>query len=191
MPWFKKEILSSITKWLILWFIVWGTALLLLSGRILLPVPVPVLEILVIIFSVACVLTLIIFPKERKAWINKMSVFQFLMIILSVVVFSLVYRSNLVDGFFISSHVLFQQLMVAVLIFMRSDGRFVSAWVRVLLLFGASHLLLIIFIPMTSVLAFSIPSSAVVALWVFLIQRVEYGILLSLITHLLFYFLSF
>jgi len=89
------------------------------------------------------------------------------------------------------SHVLFQQFMIAMLVFMEPSERFSQVAWRVLISFGASHLLLAVFMSWSWTLLFTVLAAVVGIAFACLIQKVKYGITISFLIHLGFYLIFF
>ena len=179
----------QIFKWLILWLGAWGISQWLWGGDPLRPSTVP--GTILIIFLVALALAFILFPKERKVWLSRLAAPETLVILLSIVAFSLVDQRPLMNNLLTSAHVLFQQLMIAVLVFMKPSEKFSQAAWRVIFFFGASHLLLSVFMSWPWTLLFSVLASITGVVFAYLIQRIKYGITISFIIHLGFYLIFF
>lgn len=176
-------------KWAFLWLTTWGVVQLLWGGD---PLVTPPLAIhIVAIFLLAIVATFTLFPEERKIWFAKLGTSQALFILLAILVYMFLDDRSLIASSLTSIHVLFQQFMIAVLVFMVPSEKFISTAWRVLFLFGASHVLLILFLPWQWTLLFSVLASLIAVPWTFLIQRYRYGIALSFFIHLLFYLILF
>ncbi|MEK7569565.1 MAG: hypothetical protein AAB500_01585 [Patescibacteria group bacterium] len=179
----------KLLKWTILWLATWGISQWFWGGNPLQPTLVP--GTILIIFLAALVLAFLLFPDERKVWLSRLSSWEIPVILFGIVIFSFLDTGLFTNNILTSAHVLFQQLMIAVLVFMVPAEKFKRTLVRVLLLFGVSHLLLAVFMSWPWALFFTILASATAILFTFLMQRVKYGITLSFLIHLSFYLIFF
>jgi|SRR3989344_1168573 len=180
---------TKIFKWLILWLAIWGISSWLWGGDPLQPTLVP--GTILVIFLVALVLAFLLFPEERKAWLSRLVAPEILIVLLSIIAFSFLDPRPFLSNTLTSAHVLFQQLMIAVLVFMRPSEKFSQIAWRVLIFFGASHLLLTIFMSWPWTLLFTVLASVTAILFAYLIQKVKYGITISFLIHLGFYLIFF
>ena len=179
----------KILKWTILWLVTWGISQWLWGGDPLEATPVP--GTILSIFLASLVLAFVLFPSERKIWLSRMSPLGIPIILFSIIIFSILDERLLLSNMLTSTHVLFQQFMIAVLAFMVPSEKFSRTATRVLVLFGASHLLLIIFMSWPWTVFFTLIVSAVAVFWTYLIQRVKHGITISYLIHLGFYLVFF
>lgn len=176
-------------KWLTLWLLTWGISQWLWGGDPLKATPVP--GTILIIFLIALVLAFALFSRELKIWLSKISFQEILIILVSIGLFSLFNERLLLSSILTSVHVLFQQFMIAVLVLMDPTEKFTISLKKVLILFGGTHLLLAIFMSWYWTLFFTILASAVAILFAFLTRRVKYGVTISYLIHLGFYFVLF
>ena len=179
----------ALAKWTALWLLTWGIASWLWGGDPLQPTLVP--GTILVIFLVALVLAFALFPEERKVWLLRLAAPEMLVILLSIVAFTLLDQRLLMNNLLTSAHVLFQQLMIAVLVFMKPSEKFSQAAWRVLIFFGASHLFLALFMSWPWTLLFTVLASVMAIAFAYLIQKVKYGITVSFLIHLGFYLIFF
>src|SRR3989344_5082124 len=180
---------SSILKWLLLWLATWGISQSLWGGDPLKASTVP--GTILIIFLVALVLAFALFPEEKKAWLSRLALLEIPIILLSIIAFSFLDQRLFVSNMLTVSHVLFQQLMIAMLVFMGPSERFSQVAWRVLIFFGASHLLLAFFMSWSWTLLFAVLATFIAIAFARLIQKVKHGIVISFLIHLGFYFVFF
>jgi len=180
---------TKIIMWVVLWLVTWGISQSLWGGDPLKATPAP--GTILVIFIISIVLAFLIFTNERKVWLSGLSSLQILIILLSVGTFSFLDTRLFVSNLLTASHILFQQFMIGVLVFMIPSEKFRRSALRVLLLFGASHLLLAFFMSWTWTIFFTFLASATAVVFAYLIQRVKYGITVSFLIHLSFYLLFF
>ncbi len=177
-----------LAAWSILWLIAWGAMLGLwgedpwLAAR-----PVPLLAIIL----VATVAAALLFRRESKRWLARLSREQALAILGVAALFVFLDTRPWLDGLVTSAHVLFQQSMIAHLIEVGSGRsnpeRTYSSYWNVFWFYGMSHILLALFMPILGALAITALSILGGAFFVRLITRTKYGILLSYALHLAFY----
>ena len=179
----------GILKWTILWLATWGISQSSWGGDPLKPAQSP--GTILIIFLIAIVLALILFPEQRKKWFSRMSPLEIPIMLLSIAIFSVLDQRLSVSNLLTSSHILFQQFMIAILVFTPPLEKFSQVFWRVLIFFGASHLLLAIFMSWPWALLFTGLASVTAILFAFLIQKVRYGTAISFIIHLAFYLFFF
>jgi len=128
-----KLLTPKLIKWTILWLTTWGVAQLLWGGD---PLLVPSSAVSIFgIFLLAISIAFVLFPEERKIWLEKAGLSQTLTILLIIVAYVLLDNRLIIGSFLTSGHVLFQQLMLAVLVFMVPSERFVPTLWRVLFFF--------------------------------------------------------
>src|SRR3989344_8430756 len=109
-------------KWLMLWLATWGISQSLWGGDPSVPASRPVA--ILVVFLIALVLALLLFPEERKQWFSRISSLDICLIALSVVLFYIFSEWLFSSRILTSAHVLFQQLMIAMLVFMRPSEKF-------------------------------------------------------------------
>ncbi|OGZ43092.1 MAG: hypothetical protein A2719_01895 [Candidatus Ryanbacteria bacterium RIFCSPHIGHO2_01_FULL_45_22] len=175
---------TKIFMWLGLWLVIWGVALRLWHGE---PLLTEMPGMILIVFLVGITNAFSLFSKERKMWLSKMDLAQTAIMAAGALVLSIWHPISLANGMLVAGHVFFQQIMIAFLIFMAQSTFKQTLW-RVLLFYGASHLLLVFFMPVVWGLAFTLFSLFGTILFVSLIERAKYGIGLSYLLHLAFYF---
>ncbi|MDP3731233.1 MAG: hypothetical protein Q8R34_01940 [bacterium] len=180
---------SQTIKWLLLWLVTWGVSQSLWGGDPLKPTSVP--GTILIIFLIAIVLAFVLFPEQRRKWLSRISSLEIPVILLSIAIFSSLDQRLLVSNLLTSTHVLFQQFMIAVLVFMPPSEKFSQVFWRVLIFFGASHLFLAFFMSWSWTLLFTVLATAIATAFAFLIQRVKHGITISFLIHLSFYLIFF
>ena len=143
------------------------------------------------IFLVAIVLAFVLFPEERKAWFSRLARPEIPIMLLGIIIFSFLDQGLFISNMLTASHVLFQQLMIAVLVFMGPSEKFSQIARRVIILFGASHLFLALFMSWPWTLLFAVLASIVATVFAYLIQKVKLGITISFLIHLGFYLMFF
>ena len=181
--------LPGIVKWLTLWLGTWAIALRLWGGDPAVNPPLP--GVIVTIFMIALGAALLAFPKERNIWFSRINLLQVGMVVGSMALFVGLSTVPLMQGLLTVGHVLFQQVMIAFIIFVvpgATELRFTQSLWRVLLFYGLSHVLLAFYIPVSWTLFFTIMSLVGAIGFTSFIQRMRHGIALSYILHLGFYF---
>ena len=178
---------TKVITWLVLWLAAWGVALWLWGAE---PISAPQSGLTYFVFVVAIALAVLLFPRELKEWLSRVSSLQIALMLAGSALFSFFSSSPIEVDFLRSLHIGFQQIMIAVLIFLVpvSNAGFASALWRVVVLFVGSHLLLFFFYSATWVLFFTAFSLIGAVLFVFLIQKVRGGVALSYLLHWGFYF---
>ncbi|MDO8580334.1 MAG: hypothetical protein Q7S13_02520 [Candidatus Omnitrophota bacterium] len=146
---------------------------------------------ILVIFLIALAITFLLFPEELKQWLSRMSSADLWLMALSIALFYFFSERPFSSRILTSAHVLFQQFMIAMLVFMGPSEKFSRVAWRVLIFFGGSHLLLAVFMPWSWTLLFAISASVAAIAFAYLIQRVKHGIMFSYVIHLGFYLLLF
>ena len=172
-----------------LWLATWGISQSLWGGDPSVPASRPVA--ILVVFLIALVLALLLFPEERKQWFSRISSLDICLLALSVVLFYIFSERPFSSRILTSAHVLFQQLMIAMLVFMRPSEKFSHVAWRVLIFFGASHLLLAFFMSWSWTILFAVLALFIAIVFARLIQKVKHGIVISFLIHLGFYFVFF
>ena len=176
-------------KWIVLWLVTWGISQSLCGGDPLVPTSRPVA--ILVIFIIAFAMVFFLFPDERKQWFSRINSVDIGLIVLGVALLYLFSERPFSSRILTSAHVLFQQLMIAILVFMGPSEKFSQIAWRVLIFFGASHLLLAFFMSWSWTLLFAVPASFIAIAFAHLIQKVRHGIVISFLIHLGFYFVFF
>jgi hypothetical protein len=176
---------NKLTSWLALWLITWGAALFLLGHTAPLATVVP--RSVLVVFPAAAIGAFFLFHEERKMWLSKINWVHIAIMAAGAAALCAARTGSLTGGYlFVTEHVLFQQIMIALLIFTK-PATLSQILERVFVFFGLGHILLLFFLPVPWALlftAFSLPGGVLFAL---LIEKARYGIGLSVLLHFSFY----
>lgn len=173
--------MRKLWSWLAIWIITWMVVLAIWGKN---PAMTPVPGRILLIFILAALIAVGIFTAERRIWFRRINPLQMAIVILGIALFAAVYPFSWLNCFVIIAHVIFQQIMIAFLVFMPS--RMPPAR-KVVLFYGLSHLVLIFYFTFTWGLTITGLSILGGLCFAYLLQKPRYGIALSYLLHLGFY----